>query len=61
MLLGIASEGGVMPAIKDRNLIATGVYMFNGTLTHEELAADRNLPWKPLDLLTATMHGSSRP
>ena len=61
MLLGIASEGGVMPAIKDSNLIATGVYMFNGTLTHEELAADRNLPWKPLDLLTATMHGSSRP
>ena len=55
MLLGIASEGGVMPAIRDRNLIATGVYMFNGTLTHEELANERNLPWKPLDLLSATI------
>ena len=44
-----------MPAIRDRNLIATGVYMFNGTLTHEELANERNLPWKPLDLLSATI------
>ncbi len=55
MLLGIAGEGGVVPAIKDHNLIATGVYMFNGTLTHEEIAAERNLPWKPLDLLAATL------
>ena len=55
MLLGIAGEGGVVPAIKDRNLITTGVYMFNGTLTNEEIAADRNMPWKPLDLLAATI------
>ena len=55
MLLGIAGEGGVFPAIKDRNLISTGVYMFNGTLTNEEIALDRNLPWKPLDLLAATL------
>lgn len=55
MLLGIAGEGGVVPAIKDRNLITTGVYMFNGTLTNEEIAADRNMPWKPLDLLAATL------
>ncbi len=55
MLLGIAGEGGVVPAIKDRNLISTGVYMFNGTLTNEEIAAERNLPWKPLDLLAATL------
>ena len=55
MLLGIAGEGGVVPAIKDRNLISTGVYMFNGTLTNEEIAADRRLPWKPLDLLAATL------
>lgn len=55
MLLGIAGEGGVVPAIKDRNLISTGVYMFNGTLTNEEIALDRNLPWKPLDLLAATL------
>ena len=44
MLLGIAGEGGVVPAIKDRNLISTGVYMFNGTLTNEEIAAERSLP-----------------
>ena len=55
MLLGIAGEGGVVPAIKDRNLIATGVYMFNGTLTHEEIASERSMPWKPLDLLAATI------
>jgi alanine dehydrogenase len=55
MLLGIAGEGGVVPAIKDHNLIATGVYMFNGTLTNEEIAAERSLPWKPLDLLAATL------
>ena len=48
MLLGIAGEGGVVPAIKDRNLIATGVYMFNGTLTHEEISSQRSMPWKPL-------------
>lgn len=55
MLLGVAGEGGVVPAIKDHNLIRTGVYMFNGTLTNEEIAVDRNLPWKPLDLLAATL------
>ena len=55
MLLGIAGEGGVVPATKDRNLISTGVYMFNGTLTNEEIAAERSLPWKPLDLLAATL------
>ena len=55
MLLGIAGEGGVVPAIKDRNLISTGVYMFNGTLTNEEIAAERSLPWKPLELLAATL------
>ena len=55
MLLGISGEGGVVPAIKDRNLIATGVYMFNGTLTHEEIASERSMPWKPLDLLAATL------
>lgn len=55
MLLGVAGEGGVVPSIKDHNLIRTGVYMFNGTLTHEEIAADRNMPWKPLDLLAATL------
>ncbi len=55
MLLGIAGEGGVVPAIKDRNLISTGVYMFNGTLTNEEIALDRNLPWKPLHLLAAAL------
>ena len=55
MLLGIAGEGGMVPAIKDRNLISTGVYMFNGTLTNEEIATERSLPWKPLDLLAATL------
>ena len=55
MLLGIAGEGGVVPAIKDRNLISTGVYMFNGTLTNEEIAGERNMPWKPLELLAATL------
>ena len=55
MLLGIAGEGGMVPAIKDRNLISTGVYMFNGTLTNEEIAAERSLPWKPLELLAATL------
>lgn len=55
MLLGVAGEGGVVPAIKDHNLIRTGVYMFNGTLTNEEIALHRNLPWKPLDLLAATL------
>jgi alanine dehydrogenase len=55
MLLGVAGEGGVVPSIKDHNLIRTGVYMFNGTLTNEEIALHRNLPWKPLDLLAATL------
>ena len=55
MLLGLAADGGLVPSIKERNLMATGVYMFNGTLTHEELAVDRGMPWKPLDLLTAAL------
>ena len=55
MLLGVASEGGVVPAIKDHSLISTGVYMFNGTLTHQEIAGERGLPWKPLDLLSAAL------
>jgi len=55
MLLGVAGEGGVVPSIKEHNLIRTGVYMFNGTLTNEEIALHRNLPWKPLDLLAATL------
>ncbi|MDA0728233.1 MAG: alanine dehydrogenase [Bacteroidetes bacterium] len=55
MLLGVASDGGVESSVRQRNLVSTGIYMFNGTLTNEEIAADRNLPWKPLDLLTATL------
>lgn len=55
LLLGLAADGGLVPSIKERNLMATGVYMFNGTLTHEELAVDRGMPWKPLDLLTAAL------
>jgi len=55
MLLGVAAEGGVVPAIKDHSLISTGVYMFNGTLTHQDIAGERGLPWKPLDLLSAAL------
>ena len=55
MLLQVASNGGVEPSVKNRNLISTGVYMFHGMMTHEEIATDRNLPWKPLDLLVATL------
>ncbi|MEY3010680.1 MAG: hypothetical protein RLZZ314_1322 [Bacteroidota bacterium] len=55
MLLGVASDGGVESSVRQRHLVSTGIYMFNGTLTNEEIASDRNLPWKPLDLLTATL------
>jgi alanine dehydrogenase len=55
LLLEFAADGGVEDSIKQNRLARSGVYMFNGNLTHSALALDSKLPFKDLDLLLATI------
>lgn len=51
LLLDFASDGGVETSMRKNHIARSGVYMFNGTITHEGLAKEAGLPCKNLDLL----------
>ena len=55
LLLEFAADGGVEASVKENRLARSGVYMFNGNLTHPGLALESKLPYKDLDLLLATL------
>ncbi|MDA1335588.1 MAG: alanine dehydrogenase [Bacteroidetes bacterium] len=55
LLLDFAADGGVESSIRKNQLARSGVYMFNGCLTHRGLAEESGLPHKELDLLLATL------
>lgn len=54
LLLDFASDGGVESSIRRNHLARSGVYMFNGAITHKGLADEAQLPHQDLDLLLAT-------
>jgi alanine dehydrogenase len=53
-ILGIVSDGGLERAIRSPNIVKSGVYMYQGVITNRDVAKERNLPFKDLDLLLAT-------
>lgn len=53
-ILGIVSEGGLELAIKGANIVKSGVYMYKGVITNKDVAEERDLPFKDLDLFLAT-------
>ncbi|MDO7740717.1 MAG: alanine dehydrogenase, partial [Flavobacteriales bacterium] len=46
LLLEFAADGGVEASVKQNRLARSGVYMFNGNLTHPGLALESKLPYK---------------
>ncbi|MFZ9054468.1 MAG: alanine dehydrogenase [Flavobacteriales bacterium] len=54
LLLDFAADGGVEASIRRNHLARSGVYIFNGNVTHSGLAEEAGLPFKDLDLLLAT-------
>jgi alanine dehydrogenase len=53
-ILGIVSDGGLELAIRGANIVKSGVYMYKGVITNKDVAAERDLPFKDLDLFLAT-------
>ena len=53
-ILGSVSEGGLELAIKGANIVKSGVYMYKGVITNKDVAEERDLPFKDLDLFLAT-------
>jgi len=53
-ILGIVSDGGLELAIKGANIVKSGVYMYKGVITNKDVAEERDLPFKDLDLFLAT-------
>ena len=53
-ILGIVSDGGLDLAIRSANVVKSGVYMYKGVITNRDVAGERDLPFKDLDLLLAT-------
>jgi alanine dehydrogenase len=53
-ILGIVSEGGLELAIRGANIVKSGVYMYKGVITNKDVAEERDLPFKDLDLFLAT-------
>lgn len=54
MLLEFAADGGVDASVRKNPFARSGVYMFNGNLTHQGLAEEAGLAFKDLDLLLTT-------
>ncbi len=54
MLLEFAADGGVDGSIRKNPVARSGIYMFQGNVTHMGLAAESGLAYKDLDLLLAT-------
>ena len=53
-ILGIVSDGGLEHAIRGANIVKSGVYMYKGVITNKDVAEERDLPFKDLDLFLAT-------
>jgi len=53
-ILGIVSDGGLDLAIRGANIVKSGVYMYKGVITNRDVAEERDLPFKDLDLFLAT-------
>jgi len=51
LLLEFAADGGVEESIRRNPFARSGVYMFNGQVTHQGLAVESALPFKDLALL----------
>jgi alanine dehydrogenase len=54
-LLEFSSDGGVEASIRRNRTTRSGVYMFNGHVTHEGIAEELNMKYKSLDLLVAAI------
>ena len=52
-ILGVVSDGGLVPSIRNSNIVKSGVYMYKGVITHQGIAEERGLSYKELDLLLA--------
>ena len=52
-ILGVVSDGGLVPSIRNSNIVKSGVYMYKGVITHQGIAEERGLSYKALDLLLA--------
>jgi alanine dehydrogenase len=52
-ILSIGDEGGIVNLVRHQEGFRNGVYMYNGTLTNENIANQFELPWKDLNLLLA--------
>jgi len=52
-LLSMGDEGGIANQVKNNEGFRHGVYMYNGTLTNQDVADMFELPWKDLNLLIA--------
>jgi alanine dehydrogenase len=52
-VLSIGDEGGIVNLVRHQEGFRSGVYMYNGTLTNENIANQFELPWKDLNLLLA--------
>ncbi|MCK9291446.1 MAG: alanine dehydrogenase [Bacteroidales bacterium] len=53
LLLEIAAHGGVDNLLKHDRGLAKGTYIFNGTITNQQISQLYDLPFQPLDLLLA--------
>ncbi|HEY8366120.1 MAG TPA: alanine dehydrogenase, partial [Bacteroidia bacterium] len=53
VLLALGDEGGIANQVKNSEGFRHGVYMYNGTLTNQDVAEMFDLPWKDLNLLIA--------
>ena len=54
LLLEFAADGGVDGAIRKNRFARSGIYMYQGNVTHLGLAEESGLVHKDLDLLLAT-------
>jgi alanine dehydrogenase len=53
ILLSAAEEGGMDEVIWKNNIVRTGVYMYNGSITNRYIADYCRLPFKDLELIRA--------
>lgn len=54
-VIAIGDEGGISNLVKHQEGFRNGVYMYNGTLTNEDIASLFDLSWKDIRLLLAAL------
>ncbi|MBX7050930.1 MAG: alanine dehydrogenase [Flavobacteriales bacterium] len=54
-VIAIGDEGGISNLVKHQEGFRNGVYMYNGTLTNEDIASLFELSWKDIRLLLAAL------